>query len=83
MPDDLEQILPGQIESGHDSLLDVLKDRRRVSNPADPSGPLLLVDRIEKMDASEVVMMKGLSEDREWDMYLLQGVPAVPRRFKS
>ncbi|MFT4713033.1 MAG: tetratricopeptide (TPR) repeat protein/ribosomal protein L37AE/L43A [Candidatus Azotimanducaceae bacterium] len=75
MPDDLEQILPAQMESGHDALVDVLKDRRRVSNPADPSGPLLLVDRIEKMDASEVVtMMKGLSEDREWDMYLLQGV---------
>jgi len=72
---DLKQLMPGQLESGHDDLVAVLSDRRRISNPADPDGPLLLVDRIEEMDASEVVaMMKGLAVDPEWDQYLLQGV---------
>ena len=68
----LAKIKPGEISHGQEQVLDVLVYKLQMPDPKNPNGPDVLVNKIDKLDASKVVgLMKSLSRDLEWDRYLL------------
>lgn len=60
-------------EHGNDAVFAAVGATRLVTNPADPNGPPIAVGSVERLDGSQMVnLMKGLQNDREWDLFLLR-----------
>lgn len=73
----LAQTKPGVIDHGYEEVSSVLSHKIQMPDPQNPNGPDILVDQIDRLDGSKVVLLlKTLSKDVEWDNYLLSQVEA-------
>jgi tetratricopeptide (TPR) repeat protein len=68
---------PGELTHGHENVVSVLSSQLQLPDPQNPNGADILVDKIDRLDGSMVVgLMKSLSQDLEWDQFLLSQVEA-------
>lgn len=57
--------------SGQDQMLRMITKKVQFPDPENPNGADILVERIERLDGSMMVgLMKALSTDYEWDLFL-------------
>jgi hypothetical protein len=62
-------------ESGQDQLLNMISKKVPFPDPDNPNGADILVERIDRLDGSMMVgLMKALSTDYEWDLFLVSYV---------
>jgi hypothetical protein len=71
-PDTLAKISPPLLEHGHENVLTKLSEKRLIPDPIDPEAPGVVVEAIDEMDGSKLIdLMNTLTQDQEWDQYLL------------
>jgi hypothetical protein len=67
----LAETRPGSVDHGFDEVSGVLTYKIQMPDPANPNGPDIMVDQIDRLDGSKVVaLLKNLSKDLEWDHFL-------------
>lgn len=71
----LVAMAPPLLEHGHENILSVFTEKRIIPDILNPEGPDLVVEAIDEMDGSAIViLMAGISRDQEWDQFLLSHV---------